>query len=192
MRANSDAPRTTRRRNRKGKPARPGARVPRRLQFEPLEDRTMLAVTVVPSNPNLWTSLGPTTITGGQVEGLWNQQNTVAGAVVAFAAAPNGATVFAGTANGGVWKTTNINQTATVDVNQINDPALPQAPDASGMTAIGATLDANGAIKYRVTLLESNGVESNASQDVSFSLNPSSKTITLQNIPTESIAFYDR
>jgi hypothetical protein len=147
----------------------------------------MLAITVAIPPANAappWTDLGPTTITGGQDEGLVNQQNPVAGAVVAFAAAPTNANiVFAGTANGGVWKTTNINQTVTVDVNQITAPSLAPGPDASGMLVNGNAAVANGTVTYKITFVDSTGVESNGSQAVSFSLG-NTATFNLSNIPT--------
>src|SRR4051812_39010239 len=126
MRVNSEVSKTTRRRNRTGKAAWPGARTPRWLQFEPLEDRTLLAVTATLSNATPWTPVGPVQISNGQIEGMGLQGNNVAGAVVAFVTAPDG-TIYAGTANGGVWKATSIAATS-VDLNQINDPDLPAAP----------------------------------------------------------------
>jgi hypothetical protein len=102
----------------------------RRLQLELLEDRTLLAITpTIPNPAPAWTDLGPTTIIDpngiSNQAGMGNQQKPTAGAVVAFAAAPNNpSVVFAATANGGIWKTVNINQTATVDVNQFNNPSL--------------------------------------------------------------------
>jgi len=103
---------------------------------------------------------------------------------VAFAAAPtNPSIVFAGTANGGVWETTNINQTATVDVNQISVPSLAPGPNASGMLANGNAAAANGTVTYKISFVDSTGVESNGSQAVSFSLG-NTATFNLSNIPT--------
>src|SRR4051812_47814108 len=71
MRANPEISRTARRRNRTDKAARLGARASRRLQFEPLEDRTMLAISVGLTNgPPAWTSLGPDELQGGSVTGM--------------------------------------------------------------------------------------------------------------------------
>ena len=87
----------------------------------------MLAITVGISNAGpSWADLGPTSIAGQTGLGLVNQLNPVAGAVSAFANVPGTNTVFAATINGGVWKTDNINATKQIDVNQNNDPSLPQ------------------------------------------------------------------
>ena len=55
-----------------------------------------------------WTEQGPGPTLGGQDEGLTAQQNPVTGAVTAIATDPASADVaYVGTANGGIWKTTN-------------------------------------------------------------------------------------
>src|SRR5437588_1187777 len=91
------------------------ARTPRLLGLELLEDRTLPSISVLPTTAApAWTDLGPTSITGGQVEGLGNQSNPVTGAVVAFAKAPNSNAVFAATANGGVWATDDITRVTRV------------------------------------------------------------------------------
>lgn len=65
-----------------------------------LESRELLAVTLIP--------MGPTPIEQGQVEGMSSQKNPVAGAIQAVLTHPTDAdTIWAGTTNGGIWKTTN-------------------------------------------------------------------------------------
>ena len=64
---------------------------------EQLEDRSLLSA---------WIAEGPGPSQNGQVEGILNQE--VVGAVHAVAAHPSDAdTLYIGTANGGIWKTTN-------------------------------------------------------------------------------------
>src|SRR5262249_54786905 len=82
------------------------------LWLEQLEDRTVPAITPqFPAVPQ-WVSEGPTAILGETVEGMDDQNNTVAGAVQAIAVAPDGNAAFLGTVAGGVWWTDNINQVA--------------------------------------------------------------------------------
>jgi hypothetical protein len=76
-----------------------------RLRLELLEDRTLfsIALNTTPS----WVAEGPMPIEFGQAHTL-NQNNLVAGAVSRLAVDPvNANIVYAGTVNGGVWKTTN-------------------------------------------------------------------------------------
>ncbi len=55
-----------------------------------------------------WQPQGPSPILSGQVEGLEEQNNPVAGAIQTVAAHPTNANVlYVGTVNGGIWKTTN-------------------------------------------------------------------------------------
>ena len=64
---------------------------------EQLEDRSLLSA---------WIAEGPGPSQNGQVEGILNRE--VVGAVHAVAAHPTDAnTIYIGTANGGIWKTTN-------------------------------------------------------------------------------------
>ena len=59
-----------------------------------------------------WTEQGPGPIINGQDEGLTNPNNPVSGAVNAFATVSGDATtLYAGTVNGGIWKTTNATST---------------------------------------------------------------------------------
>src|SRR5215217_4089358 len=76
------------------------------MVLEQLEDRTMLAVDF--SGAPKWTEQGPGPTNNGQTAGLTN--NPVAGAisqVLPFAGNAN--TFFAATVNGGVWRSTNVN-----------------------------------------------------------------------------------
>ncbi len=63
---------------------------------EVLETRALLAA---------WVAAGPTSVTNGQVEGIANRP--VSGAINVLAAHPSdAATIYVGTVNGGIWKTT--------------------------------------------------------------------------------------
>src|SRR6185436_19676169 len=78
----------------------------RRALLEKLEDRSLLTIQL-PGVP-FWQPQGPAPIVGGQVEGMSEQGNPVAGAVSAIVTpASNGNVVYIGTANGGVWKSEN-------------------------------------------------------------------------------------
>ena len=170
------------------------ARRPRLLGFEPLEDRTMLAITVAIPVSNAappWTDLGPDQIQNGQVLGMSLQNNPVAGAVVAFATAEsftNASTVaFAATANGGVWETNNLNATTPVDVNQVNDPFLLAAPgiDISDGTNDGGA-SGTGPFNYKITNLLPGGVETNATPPIPLMGNKSG--IVQINVPADDFS----
>ena len=79
--------------------ARRLARRSLRLQFEQLEDRRLLAVSL--SGGGTWVEQGPGAIFNGQVEGITNQP--VVGAVQAVAVNEAQRIIYAGTVNGGVW-----------------------------------------------------------------------------------------
>ncbi|MCU0962582.1 MAG: hypothetical protein MUF48_21000, partial [Pirellulaceae bacterium] len=71
------------------------------LFLEPLEMRRLLTSWPV------WEPVGPTPVTGGLVDGMFMQQNPVAGGVHTLAPHPSDANVmYVGTVGGGVWKTT--------------------------------------------------------------------------------------
>ena len=59
-----------------------------------------------------------------------------------------------------------ITRTVRVDVNQLNNPDLPVAPDASGILANGNAATSSGTVVYKITFVDQTGVESNASQAV--------------------------
>src|SRR5262249_40897 len=91
------------------------ARVPtnrRRPWLEPLEDLTVLSVTLfgVPS----WNPEGPSPELNGQDENIpsdWPNfvgSNPVSGAIEALAVQPNSNIVYVGGVNGGIWKTEDI------------------------------------------------------------------------------------
>jgi hypothetical protein len=74
------------------------------LSLEILEDRTLLDIRL--TGAPTWMAQGPDPITGGQVEGLGDQNNPVAGAVSSIAVNPNNANdIYLGTVNGGIWST---------------------------------------------------------------------------------------
>ncbi|RIK78198.1 MAG: hypothetical protein DCC68_15775 [Planctomycetota bacterium] len=89
-------------------------RGPSRRQFEPLEQRLVLAAVV--NNVPTWEFSGPTSILGAGGEGLepdptfpFESRQPASGAVNSIAVHPTSTnTVYIGTANGGVWKTSNI------------------------------------------------------------------------------------
>ncbi|HWX21063.1 MAG TPA: LEPR-XLL domain-containing protein, partial [Candidatus Binatia bacterium] len=71
-----------------------------------------------------WTQQGPGPIQGSSAVALSLGNNVAAGAIQAIAVDPaNPNIVYVGTVNGGVWMTTDITATATVDANQLVNPA---------------------------------------------------------------------
>src|SRR5262245_16165620 len=82
------------------------------LRLEELEDRTLLAINCLEHPaplgcPHDWLPRGPAPLEFGQTEGIVG--NSVSGAVQAIAAHPNdAATIFIGTVNGGIWRTTTL------------------------------------------------------------------------------------
>lgn len=98
------------------KPSSAAARRPRRplqLHLDYLEDRTLLSASIGLSSTS-WTSLGPTNINAGE---------PVSGRITGLAADPtNASVIYAATAGGGVWKTSNggASWTETTD----NEPTL--------------------------------------------------------------------
>jgi hypothetical protein len=95
--------------NRRPQPAshrRSGVRKSIRLRVESLEDRTLLTIALL-TGPN-WSADGPASIVGGANTRIPAQNNPVAGAISRLAADPSNANIlYAGTVNGGVWKTSN-------------------------------------------------------------------------------------
>src|SRR5262249_48065423 len=140
------------------------------------EDRTLLAITVTPpTDAPQWTDLGPYALRTNRAVGMTLQNNPVAGAVVAFAAAPASASdpfaptvAFAATAGGGVWETNDLNATKAVDRNQVNDPNLEIAPPASVLSGgPPGGVAGTGQFDYKLTFGYAGGLESNASVPVS-------------------------
>jgi hypothetical protein len=69
---------------------------------------TVLALFSHSAFAQTWIPIGPSPTTGGQVEGMSGQGSPVAGAIKSVAVSPlSSDTVYVGTVNGGVWKTTN-------------------------------------------------------------------------------------
>src|SRR5262249_29133697 len=124
---------------------RPGrirrARLP--LSLEQLEDRTLLAVTAALTNDAPWVAVGPQHVTQPANDPILNvigiTNDVSAGAVVALAPSPTDPNIlYAGTANGGVWKTANAGSSSPHWV-----PLTDQAPSlAIGALAL-SPLDAN-------------------------------------------------
>src|SRR5947208_1741506 len=84
--------------------SRPRAARRRAWAAETLEGRTLLSS---------WIEQGPGPILNGDVEGMEAQHGSVAGAVEALAPDPSNPDIlYAGTVNGGVWKTTNATATS--------------------------------------------------------------------------------
>jgi hypothetical protein len=142
-----------------------------RLVLEPLEDRTLLDVTVVqnPQQP-AWADIGPSPIINGQITGMSFQNNPVVGAVAAFAVAQdpsNGQTVaFAATAGGGVWETNNLYATISLDLNQGSYAGLPSINNLPAAAITGGPHGGGAPMtppfSYKVTQLLSGEVETNA------------------------------
>jgi len=89
------------------------ARHGQRLWLEPLEDRTMLSVTLF-GIPN-WDAAGPAPELNSGDENVPAElatallgQNPVSGAIEAIAVQPNSNVTYIGSVNGGVWKTYDI------------------------------------------------------------------------------------
>ncbi len=196
MRAGLELTKRSRRRDGRSKRSLNVASRLRLLGFEPLEDRTMLAiaVSIPPANAApTWTDLGPSPIQNGQVTGMPLQNNPVAGAVVAFAtapssAAPNAPTVaFAATANGGVWETNNLGATTPVDLDQVAQNDAPPGPNVTGVMAGPALGPGAGTVtaQYRITDVGPGGVESNASATITAQANLYGE-VEISNIPAPS------
>ena len=119
----------------------------RRLLVERCEDRRVMAVDF--SGSVSWDEQGPGPITDGQVEGLGAQNNPVAGAVEAIAPHPTNADIlFAGTVNGGIWRTTNATAASptweplTDQFPSLSTAAIAYSPlDATNNTLFVATGD---------------------------------------------------
>ena len=81
--------------------------------------------TLTPALFAQWKEQGPGPIINGQDIGLTNPNNPVSGAVNAIATVPGNAnTVYVGTVNGGIWKTTNATA-ATPTWTPLTDTQLP-------------------------------------------------------------------
>src|SRR5579885_2646536 len=103
------------------------------LILEPLEDRML---------PTAWNPIGPAPILDGQTAGL----QPVSGRITGLAADPNNASIiFAATAGGGIWETTNA-----TDENPTWLPKTDNLTDSNGnplplfIGAVAETDDSNG------------------------------------------------
>ena len=124
------------------------------FQLEPLENRLLLSVTL--SGIPDWVNQGPTSEV--QAGSSVPQNNAVSGALQSIAVNPNNsAQIIVGTANGGVWRTTNADPT--------NPSAITWTPltDRLRSLAIGAVAydpsDASGNTFYAGTGLWSNSFD---------------------------------
>ena len=136
-------------------PRRSGSLVRVKPNLERLEPREVPSITV--STPPNWTEIGPSLITGGQADNIAGN-NPVIGAVSTLAAHPTDANImFAGTPNGGVWRTANAQAAspnwspltdgeASLSVSSISiDPANPNRMVVGyGLTADGIEEDPLG------------------------------------------------
>lgn len=117
--------------------------------LERLEQRETPAVTAALSQVANWADIGPNLITNGQVRNV-GANNAAIGAVQALAFDPTDVnTLFAGSPNGGIWRTFNANAASPI-WNPISDAVAslsiadiaidPDNPDRL-VAAIGATAD---------------------------------------------------
>jgi uncharacterized repeat protein (TIGR01451 family) len=114
----------------RGKRARPG--------LERLEDRTLLS-TSIPLNPTTWTDIGPAPINHGQVPPtpVGSGGNPVSGRVTGLATDPTNVNIiYAATAGGGVWKTTNGGTTWAPLTDNLSDPGGNPIPLFMGAVAL--------------------------------------------------------
>lgn len=112
----------------------------RRMRFERLEDRSLLAITATLTGLGTWEEVGPSPIIGGQTENVASAAGTdpVVGAVRSIAVASNQSYVLLGTTNSGIWRSTNISPTAG-NTNPTWTAVLPNSSDkAIGAVAISA------------------------------------------------------
>lgn len=134
--------------------------------LERLEAREVPAVTAALSQTATWADIGPTNITAGQVRNI-GADNASIGAVQALAFHPSiPTTLFAGSPNGGLWRTTNANaatptwtpiadQVASMSIADIAiDPDNPNRLVAAvGATADGWQLEGGQANRVRGDLI---------------------------------------
>ena len=85
----------------------------RKARIEQLEPRLVLSAMVELLGVPTWVDEGPSAILDGVVEGMSSQGDPVIGAIEAVAPHPTMAdTIYVGTVNGGVWKSTNATSTS--------------------------------------------------------------------------------
>ncbi len=97
-----------------------------------------------PSGQTDFVGQGPTMTTGGQVMGMDNQGNPVAGAIQAVAVNPlNADQVFVGTVNGGVWRTDDINATQNINGHNVPFPTWTPLTDQFPSLSISSLAFAN-------------------------------------------------
>ena len=73
-------------------------------------------IEVLFTGQDTWTGQGPSSVTGGQMEGMDAQGNPIAAAITAILIDPiNPSIVYISAANGGIWRTFDINRTIQVE-----------------------------------------------------------------------------
>jgi uncharacterized repeat protein (TIGR01451 family) len=111
---------------------RPVAPERTRLALERLEDRTLLSSSI-PLNAASWTDIGPAPINGGQVPG----GGAVAGRITGLATDPTNVNIiYAASAGGGVWKTTDGGTTWAPLTDNLTDSSGNPIPDFMGAVAV--------------------------------------------------------
>ena len=107
-----------------------------------------LPATVLPAGS--WASLGPQPIADEKVFNgpqPTSDYGPASGRVTSLATGPSPSTVYAGTAGGGVWKSTNAGASWSIAASMDSGPSLAigsLAVDSAGTTVYAATGEANG------------------------------------------------
>jgi hypothetical protein len=107
-------------------------------RLEVLEDRTLLSIDLLGQPSPDWLAVGPNPILKGAAEGLSVQigdsteADPASGAVTAILVSPDDPkTIYIGTTNGGVWKTSNADEIG-------HNPTWTPVTDSFGSLSIGA------------------------------------------------------
>jgi hypothetical protein len=150
-----------------------------RLFLEPLEDRTLLTA---------WVPIGPAPIVNGQTAGSL----PVSGRVTAIAADPGNAnTVYVASAGGGIWKTTNANNSSpnwtplTDNVTDGSGNPIPEFMGAVAETDATSGAHSGSQIVYAGTGEANNGIDAFYGKGILVSTNGGS-TWTLTTGPSNA------
>jgi hypothetical protein len=143
--------------------------------LERLEDRTVPS-TSIPLSSTSWTDIGPAPIQNGQVPG----STPVSGRVTGLAADPSNANIlYAATAGGGVWKTTDAGNTWTPLTDGVTDANGQPVVDFMGAVAVAPS---NSSVVYAGTGEANNSGDSFYGEGILVSTNGgSSWTLTGQS-----------
>ncbi|KPK77291.1 MAG: hypothetical protein AMJ79_03720, partial [Phycisphaerae bacterium SM23_30] len=129
-----------------------------------------------------WTAQGPDNSQNGQVIGLDPQGNAVSAAIQSIFVHPvNPNIVYIGTVNGGLWRTTDINNTILVEPYSSAKAEAPDEPTLNA-TAAGGSLTTGREYRYKVVFVDGTDAESNASDYFGIEIAAPNRTVTL-NIP---------